>query len=373
MSNLDIILDSVKEYILNLEPYPPGKPLDELKREYGIDEAIKLASNENPFGPSPKAIEAIKNAVQEINRYPDGSSYYLKRRIAQLWDVDPLEIVLGNGSNEVIQFLIHSFSGYGMEIICSDPSFLMYRKMAQIFGARVVLVPLKSNAHDLEGILNAVTERTRLIFLDNPHNPTGTAIFKNELIAFLDALPGHVLVCLDEAYGEFVRDRQVATGRDYIKKDPRVIFLRTFSKAYGLSGLRIGYGIMHKDIARVLERVRQPFNVNLPAQLGALCALDDHEHLKNTLSLTWEGLEWYYNRFNDLGLSYIPSHTNFVLVDLGQDAKGVYEAMLRKGVIIRAMNAYGYPESVRITVGKREENLRCMEALEEVIKQGKAS
>lgn len=367
MDPVESILKGVEPCILELEPYPPGKPLDELKREYGIGEAIKLASNENPFGPSPRAVKAIREAAQGISRYPDGSAYYLKRALARLWNVEPRCIVLGNGSNEVIQFLVHAFSGPGTQVISSDPAFLMYRKMVEIHGGENVLVPLKGHRHDLESILERVTSRTRLIFLDNPHNPTGTAITAGEFHAFLHRLPAHVLVCLDEAYGEFVRDDSVVRGASYLGRDPRVVFLRTFSKAYGLSGLRVGYGVMDERIASVLERVRQPFNVNSLAQVGALFALEDETHLARTVGETQRALRWYYARFEEMGLSYIPSHTNFVLVDVGLDAKAVYEAMLRKGVIIRAMNAYGFPTSIRITMGTEEENNRCIQALKGVL------
>ena len=363
----DAIVSRVNPKILDLEPYPPGKPLDALKREYGIHEAVKLASNENPFGPSPMAVRAIEEALQGINRYPDGSSYYLKEALSRHWGISPECIVLGNGSNEVIQFLIHAFSGPGTEVISSDPAFLMYRKMVQIFGGQNVLVPLRGYCHDLEAILAATTQRTRLIFLDNPHNPTGTAIHRDEFHEFLQRLPEHVLICLDEAYGEFVRHHWVAQGASYIGKDPRVVFLRTFSKVYGLSGLRVGYGVMDQRIASVLERVRQPFNVNSLAQVGALNALMDKDHLEKTLHETWMGLEWYYGRFEEMGFSYCRSNTNFVLVDTGRDAGAVYQAMLKKGVIIRGMNAYGYHTSIRITMGTREENARCMTALKDVI------
>lgn len=360
------LIENVKDYIHDLEPYPPGKPLEELKREYGIEEAIKLASNENPFGPSPKAIEAIRDALGAIHRYPDGSGYYLKEKLKELWGVESQNIVLGNGSNEIIQFLIHAFSGPGTEVISSDPAFLVYRKMVQVFGGKNILVRLRENSHDLNAILSKVNEKTRLIFLDNPHNPTGSVIRTDEFNAFLAALPDHVLVCLDEAYGEFVREPDVPFGIDYFRKDPRVVFLRTFSKAYGLSGLRIGYGIMAKEIASILERVRQPFNVNALAQIAALHALEDRGHLEHTLQATWEGLDWYFETLQDLGFKPLKSNTNFMLVDLGMDAKTIYEKMLRRGVIIRAMNAYGFPTSIRITVGTPAENKRCIEALKEV-------
>ncbi len=362
---LSSIIENISPAVADLVPYQPGKPIEELKREYGIDEVIKLASNENPFGPSPMAIKAAVEAMStNIHRYPDGGAYYLKKAIASLWTVSMDNIVLGNGSNEVIQFLIHTFSANGGEVISSDPAFLVYRKMAQIFGAKNVFVPLKDNRHNLAEIARNTNKNTRIIFLDNPHNPTGTIIKSWEFDEFLASLPRHVIVCLDEAYGEFVRDYDDNVwGSDYIKKDPRVVFLRTFSKAYGLSGLRVGYGVMDEAIAERCNKVRQPFNVNSIAQIAAFYALKDKKHLEYTVKMTHKGADFLYDRLLRIGFSPMRTNTNFILTHTGLDARSIYENMLRKGIIIRAMNSYGFPNSVRISIGTEEENRKCIDVL----------
>ncbi len=357
----------VPKYIKSLVPYPPGKPLEELEREYGITGSIKLASNENPLGPSPKALRAMEKAVRGLHRYPDGSSYYLKNRLAEIYKVGQDQIVLGNGSNEVIDFLIRVFVDQESEVISSDPSFLVYRKMVQATGGNNVLVPLKDDRHDLDAILRAVTPRTRIIFLDNPNNPMGTVIRKKDFDRLLNALPENVLVVLDEAYMEFVTDTDTPKGHEYLDSDRRVVFLRTFSKAYGLAGLRIGYGVMDPEVATNLEKVRQPFNINTMAQVAALAALDDREHLEASCKVTWEGIDQLTKGLTKLGCRPLPTQTNYVMVDVGKDAKKVYEAMLRKGVIVRSMASYGFTTFIRITAGTQQENKRCLNALEQVL------
>ena len=368
MSNKsESILLEVPEYIASLIPYPPGKPLEELEREYGIRDPIKLASNENSLGPSPKAQEAMRNAISSVHRYPDGSGYYLKERLTRLLGVSFEEIVIGNGSNELINLLIRVFIRPGYEVITSDPTFLMYHKMVQAVGGNNVVIPLSGYCHDLEAISQAVTPRTRLIFLDNPNNPTGTVIHSEDFDVFLQGLPDHLLIVMDEAYMEFVRDEQTPKGVKYVKQDRRVVALRTFSKAHGLAGLRVGYGVMDREVAQYIERVRQPFNVNSMAQVGALAALDDNQHLKKTVDMVWQGMDFLTKSLEDLGCRVMPSETNFMFVDISKDAKTVYENMLRQGVIVRAMNAYGFPNHIRITVGLPEENARCIEALRQAL------
>ncbi len=370
MSNRAHILDlDLPDYLKELVPYPPGKPLEELEREYGIKDAIKMASNENPLGPSPKAQQAVIQSVGRLHRYPDGASYYLKEKLCKVWGVAQENMVLGNGSNELIEFLVKVALRPGDEAISSSPSFLMYTKLVQAAGGKNVTVPLSDFRHDLSGIARSVTSRTRLIFLDNPHNPTGTVLDRDDFNDFLASLPDHVIVVLDEAYGEFVRDDRCPMGIEYVGKDSRVVFLRTFSKAYGLAGLRVGYGIMDAGLATYLERVRQPFNVNLPAQAAALAALEDQEYLKTVLETTWQGMEYLSQELDRLGCTVFPSQTNFILVDVKKDARAVYEQMLRQGVIIRAMTSYGFPTFMRITVGLPDENERCIAALECVLRE----
>ena len=360
----------VPQHIAAIVPYPPGKPMDELEREYGVTNAIKLASNENPWGPSPKAVAAISAMLHNLHRYPDGSSYSLTEAVAGWIGSDASEIVLGNGSNEVIEFLVKAFVGTGDAVITSHPSFLMYQKFVQVRGGENVVIPLKAMAHDLEAIAAAVTERTRLIFIDNPNNPTGTLIAKEAFDRFLAGLPQSVIVVVDEAYVDFVEPAQRIDILGYIQRPeniPAVVSLRTFSKAFGLAGLRVGFGVMHREVASLLHRVRQPFNVNLPAQAGALAALGDTDHYDRTLRGTAEGRAWLSEAVAKLGCIPYPSHTNFFLINVKGDATKLYEAMLYKGVIVRSMKAYGYPDFIRITVGTAEENQRFVTALAECL------
>jgi len=374
----------VSENIRSLVPYPPGKPIEELEREYGIPGSIKLASNENALGPSPKAVAAISAALTKLHRYPDGSNYYLARRLAEKLGVAPEELVFGNGSNEVIELLIAAFLEPGDEVVTSQPTFLVYQTMVQARGGVNRVVPLKEIApgaaltssggglplglvHDLEGILAQINERTRLIFLDNPNNPTGTIFGRTEFNGFLARVPEEVIVVLDEAYVDFVDHPERIDVRRYLGHKTPVVGLRTFSKAYGLAGLRIGYGVLHRELAGYLHRVRQPFNVNLPAQVGALAALDDDEHYRLTLEHTHDSVAWLVRKITALGCRVFDTHTNFFLVDVGSDGKGFYEAMLYQGVIVRPMTAYGYPGFIRITVGTDAENRRLVETMAHVL------
>jgi len=371
----------VPENISSLVPYPPGKPIEELEREYGVTGSIKLASNENALGPSPKAVAAIAENLNKLHRYPDGSNYYLASRLAEKLEVNADQIVFGNGSNEIIELLVNTFLAPDDEVITSNPTFLVYQKMVQARGGVNRVVPLKKNlgthiaghgggaalgvAHDLAAILALINERTRLIFLDNPNNPTGVVFGRDEFEAFLAKVPDQVIVVLDEAYVDFVDPAVRIDVRKYLDSTTPVVGLRTFSKAYGLAGLRIGYGLMNSEIAGYLHRVRQPFNVNLPAQIGALAALDDDDHYRKTMDLTREGIAWLTGEITKLGCAVFDTHTNFFLVDVGMDCRKLYEKMLTKGVIIRPMAAYGYPEYIRITVGLPEENSRLVTSLKE--------
>ena len=352
--------------IAEIIPYPPGKPQDELEREYGITESIKLASNENPWGPSPRAVAVIRDMLTGLHRYPDGSSYSLTRALADWVGAAPEEIILGNGSNEVIEFLVKAFVRSGDEVITSHPSFLMYQKFVQVRGGKNIVLKLRDMHHDLEAIAAAVTEKTRLIFLDNPNNPCATLITREQFAGFLEQLPETVIVVLDEAYVDFVDSEQRIDIQELIRRPeglPAVVALRTFSKAFGLAGLRVGFGIMHADIASLLHRVRQPFNINLPGQVGALAALQDREHYQKTINGTRDGLAWLTEQVQSLGCTAYPSYTNFFLIDVQGDATLLYEAMLHEGVIVRSMKAYGYPNFIRITVGTAEENRRFVVAL----------
>lgn len=358
---------SVPDYILSIKPYVPGKPLEELEREYGITDSIKLASNENPLGPSPMAVEAIKRAVWQLNRYPDGRGYNLIKKLAENLGVAPGKIVLGNGSDEIIGMLTCALLQSGDEAILPRPSFQIYDIMVRCAGATPVYVPLKSLSIDLDGMKDKITARTRMVFICNPNNPTGTIVLKKDFENFLETIPRQVVVVVDEAYMEFVRDESCARSIDYLDAGRAVVALRTFSKAYGLAGLRIGYGIMPEEIAGLLNRVRHPFNANLLAQAGAIAALKDKAFLKKTINLVHEGLDFLYASLDRLGVKYFSTQANFFLIDVEKDADEVFESMLRQGVIVRSMTSYGYPNYIRVNAGLPEENVRFIKALEKVI------
>jgi len=358
---------SIPENILSIKPYKPGKPLEELEREYGIAKSIKLASNENPLGPSPMAVKAMQGALEKLNRYPDGSGYDLIKKVSQHLDVPPNNIVLGNGSDDIIGMLTWALLRPGDEVVLPQPSFLMYDIMVRSAAAIPVTVPLSSLSIDLKRMQGKITSRTRMVFLCNPNNPTGTVIFKKDFENFMDSLPPEVVVVVDEAYFEFIRDQEkCASGIDYLDEARPLVTLRTFSKAYGLAGLRIGYGIMPEKIAGLLNRVRQPFNTSSLAQIGAKAALDDKAFLKKTLEITHKGLDYLHAALDRLGIKYFPTQTNFFLIDVEKDADEIFESMLRHGVIVRSMKSYGYPQYIRINVGLAEENARFIEVLEKV-------
>jgi histidinol-phosphate aminotransferase len=360
----------VAPHISSLVPYPPGKPIEELEREYGISGSIKLASNENAWGPSPKAVAAIKDALDNLHRYPDGSCYYLTQSLAAKLGVRPEEIVFGNGSNEIIGLLIAAFLQPGEEVITSHPTFLMYQKLVQVQGGCNRVVPLTETMHhDIRSILAAVSPKTRMIFLDNPNNPTGTIISREDFAAFMEELPEEIIVVLDEAYVDFMAPELRIDVLSYIRAKRPLAALRTFSKAYGLSGLRLGYGLMDPEMAGYLNRVRQPFNVNSLAQVGGMAALADDEHYRQTLEKSREGIAWLSDEVAKLGCRPMATHTNFFLIDVNGDGQKLYEHMLHQGVIIRPMQAYGYPGFIRITVGRREENRRFIHALAGSLKE----
>ncbi len=358
----------VKSWLKELKPYPPGKSLEEVRKELGLKGPIyKLASNENPLGPSPKALEAIRKKLSEIHRYPEASGRDLTQALAARYGLSPDMVVLGNGSNEIIDLLIKALVAPGEEILLSEPTFLMYEKFGQAAGAVLRKIPLRHFTHDLEGFLAAITPKTRLIFLDHPHNPTGSILPKEVFREFLKRVPSHVLVVLDEAYGEFVRDTRAASGPECLREGYSLAVLRTFSKAYGLAGLRVGYGLMPASLARILNAIRQPFNVNLLGQVAALAALEDEEHLQKTQEVTWQGLDYLTQELLALGLKPLPSQANFLLVDCGRPARPLFEALLHRGIIVRSMEAYGFPQHLRISIGRPEENRAFIEALKEVL------
>jgi len=356
----------VPNHIQSIDPYVTGKPLEEVEREYGITDSIKLASNENPLGPSPKAMAAIENALSKLNRYPDGAAHELTRQLSRHLDVLPESLILGNGSDELIGLLCLALLQPGDEAIIPRPSFLMYEIAVRATGATPVFIPLRDMTIDLEGILGRVTPETRMVFICNPNNPTGTILKEGGFRRFLDELPPSVAVVIDEAYAEFVRDASYAQGLAFLPEYRNLAVLRTFSKAYGLAGLRIGYGVMAPELTELLHRIRPPFNASSLAQAGALAALSDQEFLQKTVTLVHNGLDDLYAALQARNVRYIPSQANFFLIDVGQNADAIFEKMLRLGVIVRSMTSYGYPEFIRINAGLPEENQRFLEALDTV-------
>ncbi|HHL40205.1 MAG TPA: histidinol-phosphate transaminase [Deltaproteobacteria bacterium] len=351
----------VPDYIASLVPYPPGKPIEELERELGISGSIKLASNENPLGPSPRAIEAAARAVREAHRYPDGSCFYLKRRLAAHLGVETGNIMVGNGSNEIIELLVRTFVRPGDEVLMADPSFAVYPLVTQAAGGAAVRVGLREMTIDLDAMARALTGRTRLVFIANPNNPTGTIVTAAALDAFMERVPPGVVVCIDEAYYEYVRSPDYPDSLRYIK-ERAVVVLRTFSKIYGLAGLRVGYGAAPEEIVSLVERVRQPFNVNSVAQAAACAALDDRDFVERSRRANADGLQYLFAGLAELGLETVPTEANFFLIKVG-DGKRLYEELLREGIIVRPMGGYGLGEYIRVNVGTKAENHRLLSFL----------
>lgn len=369
MSN---ILQLAVPGVQGLRPYQPGKPIEELEREYGVSNIIKLASNENPLGPSPFALEAAHQSLKDVWLYPDGGGFELKQKLVNKFGIAMNQITLGNGSSDILEFAVRAFVTPSDEVMFSQHSFAVYPILTQAAGAKAVVVPAKNWGNDLDAMRDAVSERTRLIFIANPNNPTGTCLGRSELESFIRELPDHVIVLVDEAYFEYASFAGLG-GVDYpnamewVNSYPNLIVARTFSKCYGLAGLRIGYSVSHPEVADLMNRVRPPFNVNLVALAAAVAALDDDEHLQRTVGLNRDGMHQLVEGFKALGLEYIPSGGNFISVDVQRDALPVYEALLRDGVIVRPVANYGMPHHLRITVGLPEQNERFLGALKKAL------
>lgn len=361
MSNLKF-----KDYIRSLQPYAPGKPIAEVKRELGLRDIVKLASNENALGPSPRALKAIKDAAKEMHYYPDGGCFYLKQKLARKMNLSEDSIVFGNGSNEIIEFIVKGFLDEGGEIISSEYAFAVYPILTQAYGGKYVYVPMKDHTFDLNAIASKITKNTNIVFIANPNNPTGTMVTRSELEAFLARVPDNVLVCLDEAYFEFVTREDCPNGLDYINRG-NVVVLRTFSKIYGLAGLRIGYGVASKEIIDYFNRIRQPFNVNAMAQIAACAALDDDAHLRRTQALVSEGKRYLYEALTQAGIRYVPSETNFVLIEV-PDSETMFKKLLENGMIVRGMKSYGLDRYIRVTIGKQKDNERFIRSFKKYLK-----
>jgi len=355
--------------VQKLSPYVPGKPVDELARELGIDPAkiIKLASNENPLGASPKALQAIRDELGELTRYPDGNGFELKKRLAERCGVQSDQVTLGNGSNDILELVARAYLAPGLNAVFSEFAFAVYPIVTQATGATAHVVPAKEWGHDLPAMLAAIDSNTRVVFIANPNNPTGTWFGPDALSRFLAAVPEHVLVVLDEAYIEYAHGGELPDGLDYLAEHPNLLVSRTFSKAYGLASLRVGYSLSSPAVADVLNRVRQPFNVNSFALAAACAALDDVDYVTKSRQLNQVGMEQLEGGLDLLGLTWIPSRGNFLAIDMGRDAAPVYQALLREGVIVRPVAGYGMPNHLRVSVGLLEENTRFLEALARVL------
>jgi len=354
-----------------INPYEPGKPIEEVQRELGIGEPVKLASNENPLGPSPRALEAIRAALPELNRYPDGASFELRRKIAAQIGVAPERIFPGCGGAEILNLIAFLFLRPGLNAVIAAHSFVIYELAIAMTGASAKVVPLRKDyTFDLDAMAAAIDDQTRVVFLGNPNNPTGTIYRRAEWQRFLKLTPPRVVIVADEAYFEFVRDRDYPNSLEDQDGERFLITMRTFSKIFGLAGLRVGYVVARPDIVRLLNNVRQPFNVNSLAQVAVIAAMDDAEHVRRTLDNNRAGIEYLERELKRLKLEFVPSQANFILADVGA-GRAVYDALLRKGVIVRPMNGYGLPRHVRISVGLEDENRKLVAALAEVTAKGK--
>ncbi len=359
-------MQSIRKNIARVQSYVAGKPIEETKRELGLKSVIKLASNENPLGTSPRALAAMRRALASVNRYPDSQGFYLKRRLARTLKLAPENLVLGNGSDELIDILIKTFVEDDENIVTSEQTFVEYEIIARINNKKVVTVPLSNLTFDLRAIARAVTPRTKLVFIANPNNPTGTYVNRSEFERFLKTLPGRTIVVLDEAYDTFIDVRDYPQGIDYVKGG-RVIVLKTMSKGYGLAGVRIGYCIASRSYTPYLERTRQPFNVNLLAQAAALAALDDNAFLSRTRKVTLAGKKFLYRELAALGVAYIPSVTNFILIDVRRDCVEVFRRLLSLGVIVRDMKQYKLDTFLRVSIGTPAENKKFISALKKAL------
>ena len=359
--------DICRKCILSLTPYVPGKPIEEVKRELGIDDIVKMASNENPLGPSPKAVEAMKNAVEQIGMYPEGSCFELRQALANELDVEPEMLIFGAGADEVIHYLGIALLDGDDEIVQADPSFVQYKAASTLMDCGAHMVPLKDWTHDLKAMLGKVNERTKMFFITNPNNPTGTIVTREQVEAVMDSLPERCLLVLDEAYYEYVDDPGYTRSIEWAKQGRNVIALRTFSKIYAMAGIRIGYGVAPKHLVDMLERVRLPFNVNSVAQVGALVSLNDPDQVARTREQNTRSKEYFYRELDKMGVPYTPTQANFLWVDVQEDCREVFNALLRRGVIVRTGDIFGCPTHIRVTTGTDEQSRRFISTLREVL------
>ena len=357
-----------KTGIDEIQPYQGGKPIEEVQRTLGIDNIIKLASNENPLGPSPLAIASMKEAMLNVNLYPDGNTYYLKQDLAKHLSVSPKNLILGNGSNEILQIVGETFISANNEVIFSESAFVVYQLVSKICGAKSVIIPMLNFDQDLGAMADAITNRTKVIFVANPNNPTGTMVTKDQVEQLVEQVPKHILIVFDEAYCEYIDRPDYPETINYILNEKEnILITRTFAKIYGLAGLRIGYGISTPTIIDLMNRVRQPFNCNTLAQVAAQAALKDHQHVKESRELNEKGKTQLYHFFDGIGLDYVPSEGNFILVHFDSSGQKIADLLLQKGVIVRPVAGYGFPNSIRVTIGTTEENQRFISTLTRIL------
>lgn len=362
----------VPPHIQSLTPYEPGKPIEEVEREFGITNIIKLASNENPLGPSAKALEAIRGALPGLGLYPDGACFGLTQALARHWGAAPENVVVGNGSDEIIHYLGLVYLQPGDTLLTGDPSFVRYQSAAVLNQAEFAAVQLKDHRYDMEAITDRLSDRTRLVFIANPNNPTGTMVGRAAMERFLDRVPENVVVVMDEAYYEYVQDADYPRSWDYVREGRNVVILRTFSKIYALAGLRVGYALARPEIIRAIHQVREPFNVNSLAQAAAVASLQDPGQVERSRRVNSDGREYLYREFRRLGLPYVESQANFVVVDVGRPCRPVFQGLLQRGVIIRTCDNFGMPTWIRVTVGTPPDNERFIRELEAVLRRGAA-
>jgi len=355
--------------ILKIESYIPGKSIEEVQKEFGAKRWIKLASNENLLGPSPKAIAAIRKELPTIYLYPEGPCTVLRKALAERFAISEGMVVISNGADNLILMIANAFVDEEDEVVMADPTFPVYTNVTQIMGGKPIKVKLKDFTHDLDTMLKKVNRKTKLVFICNPNNPTGTTVSLESFNYFLSHLPKHVIVVLDEAYGDFVEDAFYPNGLDYIREKRQIIVLRTFSKVYGLAGLRIGYALGKEDLVNCLYQVRDPFPVHRLAQVAAVAALNDEDHAVKSIQLVYEGKRYLYKELDRMGLLYVPSQANFIFIDFEKDSGEIFQALLREGIIIRPGKIWGYSTFARVTIGRMEDNRRFIKALKKVLFQ----
>lgn len=355
--------------ILTITSYVPGKSIEEVQKEFGRKKWVKLASNENLLGPSPKAIAAIRKELPNIYLYPEGPCTILRKALAEKFALPERRVVISNGADNLILLIASAFINEGDEAIMADPTFSVYTNVTQIMGGKPVKVRLKDFTHDLDAMLKKVNRKTKLVFICNPNNPTGTTVPLESFNFFLSRLPERVIVVLDEAYGDFVEDTFYPNGLDYVRERKQVIVLRTFSKVYGLAGLRIGFALGREDVVDCLNQVRDPFPVHRLAQVAAVAALKDEDHAIRSIQLVYEGKRYLYRELDRMGISYVPSQANFILVEFEKDSEEVFQVLLKEGIIIRPGKMWGYPTFARVTIGRMEDNRRFIQALKKILKR----